>query len=385
MTNAGTINGQSTTINVGGNLTNGGGSILGTDSVSITTGTFSNANGLIIAGNPFQTGATTGNLSLTVLGGTGGFDNTNGQMSAAYNAAMSLRNMAWDPSAASGGGIYAGGQLSMEVGYLSVGGTWDVNAGGASVTALNGANVTGTIHSTGAISLATNGVIQNSGQIVGGSTVGLTGAVSNAANARIHANGDLNLNGYVANQGTLEAQGNINASGSAFYNASGTTQSQGSITLNFSGDVNNIGGKIVAGSNVSINAATIENDQTVSGAATTNTTAVINPDVLWSSVVGTESWKYYWASYAGDGNDGTGFVQATATLGNLLSQTGLYGSFQNEQVDGQSYDSIGLPFCRDNCQPTSAAPVAGAGSVTFARYTTGIGSSLSLPLPSVSA
>ena len=144
-----------------------------------------------------------------MLGGTGGFDNTNGQMSAAYSAVMSLANMAWDPSAASGGGIYAGGQLSMSVGIsLSAGHGMSTRAS-ASITALNGAVFSGAVNSTGVFSLASNGVIQNFGQIVGGSTVNVIGGVSNAANARIHADGDLNIVGGVVIAGRWRRKGTL--------------------------------------------------------------------------------------------------------------------------------------------------------------------------------
>ncbi len=363
MTNAGTISAQSTTINVGGNLANGGGTILGSDAVAITTGTFSNANGLVIAGNPLQAGATTGNLSLTVAGGTGGFDNTNGQLSAAESAAVALVNMTWDPSAASGGGIYAGGQLSMTVGNLAVAGTWNVNAGSASITALNGATISGSIESTGAFSLASNGVIQNFGQIIGGSTVSVSGVLSNAANALVHANGDLDVTGAVINRGTVEAEGNINASGSSFDNQSGTTQAQGNVTFTLTGDVNNTGGNLIAGNNVTINAASIENDQAASTTPTTTTTAVTNPDVLWSSVVGTQNWGTAWAFNAGDGNSGGNAVSATATLGNLLSPTGMWGT-----VQGFSDGGTLVYNCTINCTLPSATPVSGSGTVTFDEF-----------------
>ncbi|CAB3680276.1 hypothetical protein LMG24076_02391 [Trinickia soli] len=361
MTNAGTINGQTTTINVGGNLANGGGTILGSNAVAIGAATIGNANGLVIAGNPFQTGATTGNLSLTVTGGAGAFDNTSGQMSAAKDAAFSLANMAWDPSAAVSGGIYAGGQLSMTVNSLSVGGTWNVNAGGASITALNGATITGAIQSSGAFSLASNGLILNYGQIVGGSTVALNGALENGHSALVHANGDLNLSGVVDNLGTLEAQGNINASGTSFYNASATTQAQGNVTLNFSGDVNNTGGKIVAASNVNINAASIVNDQTLPSGASTVTQVVNDSALLWSGVVGTQTWAF---SYGGCGecDYGVGVAHATATLGNLLSPTGAWGALQNVQTAG------GTSPCRVDCTLPSATPISGSGTVTFGAF-----------------
>lgn len=359
MVNAGTINGQSTVINVGGNLSNAGGTILGTDAVAISTSTFRNGNGLIIAGNPLQAGATTGNLSLTVTGGTGGFDNTNGQLSAAQNAALSLVNMAWDPSAASGGGIYAGGQLSMTVGYLSVGGTWNVNAGGASITALNGASIAGAIQSTGAFSLASNGVIQNGGQIIGGSTVGLTGVVSNAVSALIHADGDLDLSGATVNRGTIEAQGNLNVSGSSFDNAGALTQVQGDVSMNLAGQLSNTGGKIIVGDNLSVQAASIVNDQTAPVGTTTTTTAINDPDLLWSSVVGTESWTYELPG-AGDGNYYYGSAQATATLGNLLSPTGVWGTLQNVSYSGNVCSNL---TCAGS--PGSETPVAGSGNVTF--------------------
>ena len=366
MTNAGTINGQSTTINVGGNLSNSGGTILGTDAVSIKTGTFSNANGLVIAGNPFQTGATTGNLSVTVAGGTGSFDNTSGQFSAAKNAAFSLAHLAWDPTAASGGAMYAGGQLSMTVNSLAVGGTWNVNAGGATITALNGATITGAIASTGAFSLASNGVIRNAGHITGGSNVGLTGVVTNASGAVIHADGDLNLSGAVSNQGTLEAQGNLNASGSAFYNAGAVTKAQGSMTFDLSGELNNVGGNIAAGGDLSIHAASIVNDQTAPVGTTTSTREITDPDLLWSSMVGTKSWTYESEELGpGDGDYYYGSMQTSASLGDLLSPTGLWGT-----LDLNLDDQRTINFCstRSECAPVSSTPVAGSGSVTFGQF-----------------
>lgn len=90
--------------------------------------------------------------------------------------------------------------------------------------------------------------------------------------------------------------------------------------------------------------------------------AINDPNLLWSAALGTETWVYYWYHGGDTGEGGTDTAQATATLGNLLSPTGTWGTLENLQT--------GTFGCRYGCPQPSAAPIAGSGTVTFDEYNT---------------
>ncbi|MGN6807363.1 MAG: beta strand repeat-containing protein, partial [Trinickia sp.] len=370
-TNAGLVNGKTTNVTVAGALSNVGGSLMGLNSLTINTGTLNNQNGLIFAGDPNTTNApTTGDLSLTINGGGSAFANASGQLLAQRNLTLGAVNAALDPSQ---GTISQGGQLSITAGSINVAGTWNYGGQGVSIYGINGITNTGTMSGTAPLTISTNGTFTNYGQVTG-NDVTFNGTLYNVVNAVMHAGDVLALNGNVTNRGTVEAANTINVTGGNYDNQAGTTQTQGNIGFNLAGTLQNTGGSIFAGNNISVNAAAVVNDQTAPTGTATTTTAVTDPALLWSSTIGTETWAVPWGAVGTDaGNYGIGSVTATATLGSLLAPTGLWGT-----APPNVYASLGsfIGYCGyDNsaCPDAAASrassdPVSGSGTVTFNAF-----------------
>ncbi|PLC40593.1 adhesin [Ralstonia pickettii] len=281
--NAGIINGGTSNVVASGALTNSG-SLLGLNALNISAGTLNNQGGLIFAGDPSAAGGpTTGDLSLTLTGGNGAFSNASGNILAQRNMGISAVSMAFDPTQ---GTISQGGQLNINAGSIYVSGTWKL--GGQSVTAngINGFTNAGTITGTSAVTLGTSGLFTNVGQ-VSASDLTINGAFSNAAGALLHAGNSLTLNGSGTNRGTVESMGSLTVNGGSFDNQLATTQAAGNVTFNLSGTLQNTGGTITAGNNVSITAASVVNDQTAPTGQQTTTTVVSDPSVLLSNTIGT--------------------------------------------------------------------------------------------------
>ncbi|WP_336598096.1 filamentous hemagglutinin N-terminal domain-containing protein [Paraburkholderia bengalensis] len=355
-TNAGLANGATTNINVAGALDNVGGSLMAVNSLNINTGTLNNQNGLIFAGNPNTPGGpVTGDVSLTINGGGGAFYNVGGQLLAQRNMGVSAVNATIDPSQ---GTISYGGQLSLTAGFISNSGTWNFGGEGATVVGVNGINNYGTITGTSPLSLTTYGTFSNFGQLTG-NDVTFNGALSNAAGAVMHADDVLTLNGNTTNRGTVEAGHVLNVSGGNYDNQGATTQSRGDANFNLGGTLLNTGGSIFAGNNVNINAGAVINDQTAPSGSATSTSVVTDPALLWSAVAGTlTTWSI--ETYGAE----NGFTQtvsdtSAATLGDILSPTGVQATGANASA------------------PYASQPVTGSGTVTFNEYSVQVGSSSS--------
>ncbi|WP_080422336.1 filamentous hemagglutinin N-terminal domain-containing protein [Burkholderia ubonensis] len=347
-TNAGLVNGTTTNVTVGGGLTNVGGSLMGVNALNINTGSLNNQNGIIFAGNPSVGTGATGDVSLTINGGNGAFYNVGGQLLAQRNMGVSAVNTAFDPSQ---GTISQGGFLTLTAGSIDVGGTWNFGGQGASVTGINGITNHGTITGTAPLTLATNGTFTNAGQLTG-NDVTFNGTLNNVAGAVVHADNALTLNGEATNRGTVEAGNVLNVNGGNYDNQGATTQSRGDVEFRLGGTLQNAGGSIFAGRNVDISAGAVVNDRSTGGGegSVTVTTTVSNPSLLWSAVIGEEAYAH--AKYGGPGNVTMETWTQTATLGDLLSQTGL---------------------------ASVRTPVAGSGSVTFNKYNAPADSSLAGP------
>ncbi|TKC87640.1 filamentous hemagglutinin N-terminal domain-containing protein [Trinickia terrae] len=375
-TNAGIVNGATTTVNVTGGLTNSG-SLLGLNALTITTGTLNNQNGLIFAGDPnTQNSPTTGDLSLTITGGGNAFNNASGQLLAQRNLTLGANNATFDPSQ---GTISQGGQLSITAGSINVAGTWNYGGQSVSIWGINGITNTGKMTGTAPLTITAGGQFANYGQVIG-QDVTVNGSLYNVANAVMHADNALTLNGDVTNRGTVESGNTLTVNGGNYDNQGALTQTQGNATFNLGGTLQNTGGSIFAGNNVTINAGAVVNDQTAPTGSTT-TTVVNDPNVLWSSVVGTENWGItYWVS--GDtGHDANTQVTTTATLGDLLSPTGLSNATQKVVLDPFSlifsssavFCSSLTVTCPDSVFPALSAPVSGSGSVRFGEFSVQIG------------
>ncbi|MGX7002460.1 beta strand repeat-containing protein [Caballeronia sp. KNU42] len=285
LTTAGLVNGSATNVTVGGTLSNAGGSLMGLNSLAINTGALNNQNGLIFAGNPNVAGGpTTGDLSLTINGGDGSLANSSGQMLAQRNLAINAGSVSFDPLQQ--GTISQGGQLSITAAAISVSGTWNYGGQGVSLYGISGVTNTGTITGSSPLTISTQGVFNNSGQLIG-SDVTLNGTVSNAAGALLHADNGLTINGDTTNRGTVEAGTTLSVNGGSYDNTGATTQSKGDINFSLGGTLQNTGGSIFAGNNISINAAAVVNDQTAPTGQQTATQTVSDPSFLLSGSIGT--------------------------------------------------------------------------------------------------
>ncbi len=379
--NAGLVNGATTSVTVAGGLNNTGGSLMAVNSLSINAGSLNNQNGIIFAGNPnTPNGPTTGDVSLTINGGDGSFNNASGQLLAQRNMGITVTNMAFDPSQ---GTISQGGQLSITAGSISNTGTWNYGGQSVTLTGLNGINNYGTMTGTAPLTLATNGTFTNFGQVTG-NDVTFNGTLNNVAGAVMHADDTLTLNGNATNRGTVEAGNLLSINGGNYDNQGATTQSNGNMQFSLGGTLQNTTGTISAAGNITINAGTVVNNG-VQGGLTSSTqvvSAADDPSLYGSIVVGTQT------VYGFTGGNGGSYYDATYTYNATLSDlgpdlangvldvahnaalTGMYGAQLTEptqvgsnlQQAGVSYQTIALP----GIDRTVTAPGAGTPGTIMA-------------------
>ncbi len=301
--NAGLIGGQAVSVTADNTLSNQNGTLLGTQSLTVAANTLtSNRNGVMFAGSPSGTTPGQGDLTATVSGGNGSFNNAGGQILASNNATINLRNQSVD--AANLGTINANGALTYNVGAVANTGAWTVGGKTATINAANGIANTGSIQHAGDLTLSTPGAVTNSGQIIAGHDLAVSGgAISNAAGATLHADHDLSVTGAATNRGTVEALNDIKIAGAGYDNAGALTQANRDINLNVSGSVLNQGGTIGAGRDVSLTAGQIVNDATVSGGASTTvvTGQEVNPTYLSRIVIGQKQVQIQVGGTADDG------------------------------------------------------------------------------------
>ncbi|WP_139111635.1 S-layer family protein, partial [Ralstonia solanacearum] len=191
--------------------------------------------------------------------------------------------------AANLGTINANGALTYNVGAVANTGAWTVGGKTATINAANGIANTGSIQHAGDLTLSTPGAVTNSGQIIAGHDLAVSGgAIGNAAGATLHADHDLSVTGATTNRGTVEALNDVKIAGAGYDNAGALTQANRDINVNVLGNVLNQGGTIGAGSDVSLTAGQIVNDATVSGGASTTvvTGQEVNPTYLSRIVIG---------------------------------------------------------------------------------------------------
>ncbi len=301
--NAGLIGGQAVSVTADNTLSNQNGTLLGTQSLTVAANTLtSNRNGVMFAGSPAGTTPGQGDLTATVSGGNGSFNNAGGQILASNNATINLRNQTVD--GANLGTINANGALTYNVGAVANTGAWTVGGKTATINAANGIANTGSIQHAGDLTLSTPGAVTNSGQIIAGHDLAVSGgAIGNAAGATLHADHDLSVTGATANRGTVEALNDVKIAGAGYDNAGALTQANRDINLNVSGSVLNQGGTIGAGRDVSLTAGQIVNDATVSGGASTTvvTGQEVNPTYLSRIVIGQKQVQIQVGGTADDG------------------------------------------------------------------------------------
>lgn len=286
LTNRGTLGGQAVTVNAANGLDNAKGLLVGAQSLSVTTAALtSNQGGTVFAGDLSGESPTTGDLTFTVTGAEGTFNNAAGQLLAGNDLSLNTPNQTFDPSGAATGKLNANGVLTLAALAIRNTGTWDVPGTNVGLSASQGITNTGTIQKAGDLTLATGGVLDNSGQIVGGSHVSLSaGNLSNTG--VIHANGGLTLAGNVANAGTVEALGKVVVTGGDYDNRGGTTQAGGDLHFDISGTLNNLGSVLGAQGNVHIAAASVINDRTAPVDAGSTNGKVTNDALLTSIIIG---------------------------------------------------------------------------------------------------
>ncbi|MGC0079646.1 beta strand repeat-containing protein [Ralstonia pseudosolanacearum] len=292
--NAGLIGGQTVSVTADNTLSNQNGTLLGTKSLAVAANTLtSNRNGVMFAGSPSGTTPGQGDLSATVSGGNGSFNNAGGQILASNNATINLRNQTVD--GANLGTINANGALTYNVGAVANTGAWTMGGKSATINAANGIANAGSIQHAGDLTLSTPGAVTNSGQIIAGNDLAVSGGgISNAAGATLHADHDLSVTGATTNRGTVEALNDVKIAGAGYDNAGALTQANRDINVNVSGNVLNQGGTIGAGRDVNLSAGQIINDATASGGASTTvvTGQEVNPTYLSQIVIGREQLSF---------------------------------------------------------------------------------------------
>lgn len=372
VSNQGSIAGLTTGVTAGGALTNNGGAIIGTNSLNVTTGNLAgNSNGIMFAGGTSAASpGTPGDATVTVTGGNGTFNNAGGQILAQHNLTLNLQNQAFDPSAASSGTFDLGNALTINTLALNNSGTWAMPGNSVSITATQGVSNSGTISKAGDITLSTNGTLINSGTISAGNDINLSGTIINQASGTIHANEDVSLNGATTNQGTVSAVRDINLGGGSYDNSGATTAAGRNLSANLSGDLTNVGGRITAQNDITINAADVNNSRAGSSATTTTTSATTIAaagmgSAFLSSPMGSLTLSMTELAYA----DGSVTNSQTFTT----SITGRVGDFQPStattvtaaDLSGGTFNGIALPTVTRTSTTTQAT---GQGGVIAAGH-----------------
>nr|WKF58662.1 tRNA nuclease CdiA-2 [Paraburkholderia busanensis] len=368
LTNQGSIAGLTTTVSATGALMNNNGAIIGTHALNVTTGNLTgNSNGVMFAGSTSATSpGVPGDATITVTGGNGTFNNAGGQILAQNNLTLNLANQAFDPSSALSGTLNLGNTLTINTLQLNNAGTWAMPGNSVSINATQGFSNSGTISKAGDITLSTNGTLVNSGTISAGNDVNLSGTIVNQASGTIHANEDVNLTGVTTNQGTVGAVRDINLNGSSYDNSGATTAAGRNLNANLAGNLTNVGGKITAQNDITINAANVNNSR--AGANTTTTTT--SSTTIAAAGMGSAFLSTAIGSLTFSGSTTNQIDGSTTTYSGSL--TGRIGDFQPASatevtpadLSGGTFNGIALPTVTQTItttQPTGQAGVIAAG------------------------
>ncbi|SNU89485.1 two-partner secretion domain-containing protein [Pandoraea sputorum] len=366
--NNGLMNGSTTSVTASGALTNTG-TVLGANGVTLNVGGLNNNGGMILAGDVTGASPASADLALTV-NGAGTVTTAGGELAATRNLAASMGAATFDVT---GGALQAGGTMSITANVINNTGLLQLGGANTVLTGLASFLNSGTIQSNGALTLASNGWFTNIGSVVGGSDVTINAATINGVGATIHADRDLSLTRDVINSGLIEANRNLSATGGNFTNAGAKTQAAGDITFSLPGTLNNIGGTIIAGNNLTVNAGAVINDQAAGSGLTTTNSVITDPTLLWSGLVGSRDW----ISYDGprinvsEGDPGTPSPvnrHADATLGDLLSPTGATAQGKPAGANPWEGQTCAL-FGPSICTVGVTDPLAGSGTVYLNKLT----------------
>ncbi|WP_407060526.1 filamentous hemagglutinin N-terminal domain-containing protein [Burkholderia stagnalis] len=372
LNNSGTIYGPTANFNVSGATANSGG-LLATNALNLTTGSLSNVNGLIFSGDVNNPTAAIGNTAVTVTGGNGSFDNTNGKILAQNVATLNLPNQTLDPSAASYGTVNGGNGLNLSAQSVNNSGTWTLPGTVVTVSASQGINNAGTInHGTGALTL--NGAVNNSGT-VNGTDLTINGSLANQASGTVSANNALTLNGSGTNAGTVQAANTLTISGTSYDNSNGVTKAgnsnspagSGNASIQLSGDLGNAGGSLTATNDLSITASKVNNSAASSATTTTTTRTVTNPALTMALNVGIEPITASRWYHGGQQCCLSESWTYNASLADLLSPEGLATT---DTILANMPSSV---FWVGQSSFTTSPPVATSGTVTFVKVPTNMG------------
>ena len=343
LANYGTLYGDNMQLRIAGTLDNTFGSLLAKTLLDVQTGALiSNYNGVLYAGDPnAAVGAPlSGDVALSITGNAGSFDNTLGTIAANRNLTFSALNESVDVGAVSAGAFNANGVLTMNVGTFSNSANWSVPGANVFISGVNGVSNSGVMQTLGDLNLSSSaGTVSNTGALLAGQDVNVSGNFYNAANAVVHAERDVNLNGVGVNAGTVEALRNINLSGTSYDNTGGITQANGNVSVALSGALTNIGGTVYGGQDVSINAASVVNDQAAPVNIVSTTQQVQNFDLINNMYLGTYQYQQY--SCFGD-TCGYDTVRGDAFISTIFAQSVFTPTFhpENGTFDFATRDSI---------------------------------------------
>jgi filamentous hemagglutinin len=341
--NYGTLYGDTLRLRIAGTLDNTFGSLLAKTLLDVQTGVLiSNYNGVLYAGDPNAAAGAppSGDLTLSITGNAGSFDNTLGTIAANRNVSFSALNETFDPGAVTAGAFNANGVLTMNVGAFRNSANWSVPGADVFISGVNGVSNSGVMQTLGDLNLSSSaGTVSNTGALVAGQDVNVTGGFNNAANAVVHAERDVNLNGAGVNTGTVEALRNINLSGASYDNTGGVSQANGNITAALSGALTNTGGTLYGGQNVSINATSVINDQAAPVNIVSTSQQVSNFDLIANMYLGT--YQYFQHSCFGD-TCGDDLVTGDAFISTIFAQS-VFGSMvhpENGTFDFATQDPV---------------------------------------------
>ncbi|WP_175948831.1 beta strand repeat-containing protein [Burkholderia pyrrocinia] len=306
-TNSGTVYGPTMNVTAGNGVTNTD-ALVATNALSLTTGTLSNRGGTIFAGDVQHPSAATGDVNVTVNGGAGAFDDTSGNILGHRNVTFTAPNLNFDPLAASSGTMLAGQTLTLNPLSLTNAGTWNLgtaNVAGQTLV-VNSANINNSSSIVSAGDIALNGATTNAGSITG-QNVSTSGSLTNQKGATLHSNVDAHLDGTTVNLGSVEAANDLHLTGTSYDNSHATTQARHDVTANLSGALTNVVGTFTAGNDMTIQAASVNNNAVspnAGSAGNTTTTIVSDPALLNSILLGSET-VFTVRDYGGSGGTET--------------------------------------------------------------------------------
>ncbi|WP_237742001.1 two-partner secretion domain-containing protein [Herbaspirillum rubrisubalbicans] len=289
--NYGTLYGATVDARLSGALDNSFGSLLAKTGMTIQMGRlYSNIGGTIYVGDPnaAANAGPAGSLAVSVSGAGSSFNNAGGLIAASDSLTINAANAAMDLSSLAGQ-LNAARNLSVNVGAITNSGAWLANASNVSLFGSNGINNAGVMQVSGNLLLSSSGAsLTNTGAIVAGQDLTINAPVSNAAGAVIHAERNATINGGATNVGTIEALNDVTMQGGNVDNSNGTIKANRNFTATGVGTLTNVAGTIAAQGDVSIQAASINNDRSAPITVLSRTEQTVNVDLVGQAKIGTQ-------------------------------------------------------------------------------------------------